>query len=86
MFNCNPGKPAGLHEKTNPDWAPSMRMGYGVPVEEKDLTSRYNRAQARNKRKVMELEEDDIVEEEEEDKSENVDKSVCGKNTLDSSN
>ena len=63
-----------------------MRMGYGVPVEEKDLTSRYNRAQARNKRKVMELEEDDIVEEEEEDKSENVDKSVCGKNTLDSSN
>ena len=36
------GKPAELRDETSPDWTPSLKMGYGIAVKEKDLTSRYN--------------------------------------------
>ena len=49
----NTGKPAVLEDDTNPDWVPSLKMGYEIPVSvSADPVIRYARAQARHKNKL----------------------------------
>lgn len=40
------GKPATLQDCNNPDWVPTLKMGYDVPVA-KESVERYSRLQAR---------------------------------------
>ena len=79
------GKPAELHDEMSPDWAPSMKMGYGTAIEGnlKDLTSRYDRSKARKRRKVMDVIEGTLKDKDDKDEvNDEPDKSVCGKNKL----
>lgn len=48
------GRPAALFDVTNPDWAPSLHLGYDSPQHSLRLRSnmeRYQRAKERNRRK-----------------------------------
>lgn len=40
-----------LYDKTNPDWAPSLKLGYHQSDEALSLKKRHERTQARTKRK-----------------------------------
>ena len=43
------GKPAALYETTNPDWLPSLKLGYAPPTT--SATPRYARSKTRHDRK-----------------------------------
>ena len=56
------GKPSDLYDSSNPDWAPTLNLGHdesallgGNPDSRK---SRYERAQARQRRRTVVLNED----------------------------
>lgn len=45
------GMKSDLYDKTNPDWAPSLKLGYHQSDEALSLKKRHERTQARTKRK-----------------------------------
>lgn len=49
------GKPAILEDTNNPDWVPSLKMGYHVATS-RDSHDRYTRLQTRNKRRRIDAE------------------------------
>ncbi len=52
------GSPAKLYDVNNPDWAPSLKLGYksSQPTRNEDSTQRYNRMFQRNSRKRARVE------------------------------
>ena len=41
------GKPSSIYDKDNPDWAPSLKLGYDCKKVKDSSPDRYNRAQER---------------------------------------
>ena len=50
-FVYNLGKPATLQDSTNPDWVPSLKMGYDTAIS-KDTFERYSRQQTRKRKQI----------------------------------
>ena len=59
LFNHYTGKPSSLYLELDPDWAPSLKLGYGP--SNLTVSDRYDRFQARAKRRrvaeVIEVED-----------------------------
>ena len=53
------GKPAALYDETNPDWVPSLKIGYGTDKSSEivEASVRYHRKCVREKRKAGEMDE-----------------------------
>ena len=50
IFTLNTGKPSTLQDCNNPDWVPSLKMGYDVRVS-KETIERYSHLQAHKRRR-----------------------------------
>ena len=62
-MKCFTGEPANLYDQTNPDWAPSVNMGSSKSSNCLSFgdSSRYERLQARLKRRKIDEVEDNKV-------------------------
>lgn len=60
------GKPAALYDSTNPDWVPSLKLGYGEGGSNSSL-ARHDRAEKRGAKRKKMIEENEVEEELEEE-------------------
>ena len=47
------GKPSPHYQESNPDWAPSLMMGYEATSSSSTCSDRYSRLQSREKRRKV---------------------------------